>query len=83
MTYQRELLRTTERLRQLPDVRLRQQEQAFRSVLAVMTDRPLPVLAPYAWGDQLWLVGREVPEPEQPALLALLVDLRRSFDVLP
>ncbi|HQR80132.1 MAG TPA: hypothetical protein PLT68_07925 [Actinomycetota bacterium] len=83
MTYERELLRTADRLRQLSDTRLRSHEPEFRSVLAAMTGRPVPAVGAHAWGDQLWVVGQEVAPGDQPALIPRLVDLRRSFDLLP
>lgn len=81
MSYERELQLTADRLRQLPEVRLRAREPAFRSVLAGMTDRPVPVVGSHAWGDQLWVIGQEVTPTQRTALIPLLVELRRSFDI--
>lgn len=83
MSYERELEMTAERLRQLPPARLRIEKRAFRRVLREMTRRPVPDIAPQAWGDQLWVIGGEVPEDRREALVEDLISLRRAFDLLP
>lgn len=83
MTYERELERTVERLRQLSQARLLTHEQAFADLLAALTERPVPRLAPRAWGDQLQVIGREVPEVQQGPACGLLVGFRRALDLQP
>ena len=83
MSYERELEMTCDRLRQLPPARLRAEEQNYRRVLHDMAGRPVPEIAPQAWGDQLYVVGLEVPEGRQERLRDELVALRRAFDLLP
>lgn len=82
MTYRRELRLTAQRLRQLTEQRLMGHSQAVRDLLAEMTDRPVPELPPHAWGDQLAVIGGEVPPDAQEDLIAKLVALRRGFDLL-
>jgi hypothetical protein len=82
MDYERELLLTVQRLRGLPDVRLLPAGERFQELLGRMTDRPVPRLRPSAWGDQLWLIGRDVPARDRGALAPQLVELRRSFDLV-
>lgn len=81
MTYERELELTADRLRQLSDARLRPQQAAVYAVLAAMTDRAVPVLEPHVWGDQIAVIGREVPEAVRPQVSAQLRELRRRFDL--
>jgi len=83
MNYERELELTVERLRQLPPARLQAEKQNYRRVLRDMAGRPAPEVAPQAWGDQLWVIGSEVPEDRRERLLEDLVALRRAFDLLP
>ncbi len=83
MSYERELEMTADRLRQLPPARLRAEKQTYRRVLREMARRPVPEIAPQAWGDQLWVIGLEVPEDRRDVLLDDLVALRRAFDLLP
>lgn len=83
LTYDEELGRTADRLRQLSEVRLSNGEDRVRSVLEAMTERPVPRLEPRAWGDQLVVIGREVPMAERDAFCQVLIDLRRSFDITP
>lgn len=83
MTYEQELELTAERMRGLSPPRLQAHEDAFRHTLAMLTDRKVPVVAPRAWGDQLSVIGREVPVQRREGLVSTLVALRRSFDLLP
>ncbi|MEZ5185317.1 MAG: hypothetical protein R2720_06205 [Candidatus Nanopelagicales bacterium] len=83
MSYEVELARTAERLRQLSEARLRAREQAFAELLSVMTDRPVPRLHPRAWADQMTVIGREVVGQDQPAVSERLITFRRSFDLFP
>mgnify|MGYP003501477321 CR=1 FL=1 len=83
MSYERELEMTADRLRQLPPTRLRIEKQAYRRVLREMTGRPVPDIAPQAWGEQLGVIGSEVPEDRREALVDDLISLRRAFDLLP
>lgn len=83
MSYERELEMTADRLRQVPPARLRSEKQTYRRVLREMARRPVPDIAPQAWGDQLWVIGIEVPEDRREGLLDDLVSLRRAFDLLP
>jgi hypothetical protein len=83
VSYERELEMTADRLRQLPPARLRAEKQTYRRVLREMARRPVPEIAPQAWGDQLWVIGLEVPEDRRDVLLDDLVALRRAFDLLP
>ncbi|MEI2643537.1 MAG: hypothetical protein U0R28_09430 [Candidatus Nanopelagicales bacterium] len=69
---------TVERLRQLPDARLAPHEEAFYALLGQLTQRPVPRLAPRAWGDQLWLIGREAGGFDEQ-----LRGFRRSLDISP
>lgn len=64
---------TVERLRQLSPSRLAPHEEAFYALLDSLTPRPVPRLAPKAWGDQLWLIGQDADGE-------LLRDFRRSLD---
>ena len=83
MSYERELEMTADRLRQLPPGRLRIEKEAYRRLLREMTRRPVPDIAPQAWGDQLWVIGSEVPEDRRETLVDDLISLRRAFDLLP
>ncbi|MFN8184762.1 MAG: hypothetical protein U0R23_10100 [Candidatus Nanopelagicales bacterium] len=83
MSYERELEMTADRLRQLPPARLRIEKEAYRRLLREMTRRPVPDIAPQAWGDQLWVIGCEIPEDRREALVDDLISLRRAFDLLP
>lgn len=81
MTYDRELELTADRLRQLPSMRLGPAESQVYEVLDAMTERLVPRLRPLAWGDQLLVVGRDVPGELRPLLVEPLRDLRRRFDL--
>lgn len=81
MSFAREVELTAERLRHLPEPRLLAAEGRFRKVLAALTPRPVPRLAPRAWGDQLLVIAREVPEEKQATLLPVLREFRRSLDL--
>lgn len=81
MTYERELERTVERLRQLSDSRLSSHEEQFAALLGNLTDRPVPRLQPWGWADQLLVIGREVPDEDQGAAGAQLIEFRRTFDL--
>lgn len=81
MTYARELELTADRLRRLPAVRLAGAEAQVYELLESMTVRPVPRLRPLAWGDQLWVIGQEVPDANRDALVGQLRDLRRGFDL--
>ncbi len=83
MTYEQELQRTAERMRTLSEPRLRAQQGRFRALLAAMTERRVPELAPRAWGDQLLVIGRDLGEERGAQVVPALVALRRSFDLLP
>lgn len=83
MTYEQELGLTADRMRGLSDSRLQAHEETFRQTLELLTDRPVPYLRPRAWGDQLVVIGREVPAQRKPELVSALVTLRRCFDLLP
>ena len=83
MSYERELEMTADRLRQLPPARLQSEKQTYRRVLREMARRPVPDIAPQAWGDQLWVIGSEVLEDRRERLVEDLVMLRRAFDLLP
>lgn len=83
MTYERELDRTVERLRQLSDARLVPHQQEFAALLARLTDRRVPQVQPRAWGDQLLVIGRDVPAGLQETAGTALVDFRRSLDLQP
>ncbi len=83
MSYERELEMTADRLRQVAPARLRSEKQMYRRVLREMARRPVPDIAPQAWGDQLYVIGLEVPEDRREGLLEELVALRRAFDLLP
>jgi hypothetical protein len=80
MTYLEQLRRTAERLSQLSDSRLLAHEGQYRQVLAALTPRPVPRVLPRAWSDQLWLVGRDLPEPSDD-VISMLIELRRCFDL--
>ncbi len=83
MSYERELDTTADRLRQLPPARLQSEKQTYRRVLREMARRPVPDIAPQEWGDQLWVIGIDVPDDRREGLLDDLVALRRAFDLLP
>jgi hypothetical protein len=83
MTFEEELDLTADRMRGLSPSRLQAQEEAFRRTLALLTDRPVQHLEPRAWGDQLAVIGREVPAHRRSELVPALVALRRCFDLLP
>lgn len=83
MIYERELELTADRLRQLPPARLLSEQRAYRRVVQEMARRPVPEIAPQAWGDQLWVIGAEVSEDRRDGLCDELVALRRAFDLLP
>ena len=76
MTWLRELELTADRLRHLPAARLAPHEQDFYTLLAGLTDRPVPRLAARAWGDQLLLIGRDAPEA-----VDAVREFRRSLDM--
>ncbi len=79
MTFQRELELTVERLRHLSPARLEPAREVVYEVLETMTARDVPRLASHAWGDQLWLIGRDVSDHQ--AFVPVLRDLRRRFDL--
>lgn len=81
MTYEREIELTAERLRHLSSARLGPAEGRVYRLLGLMTDRPVPRLAPQAWGDQLAVIAREVPEAAQEALVPAVREFRRSLDL--
>ena len=83
MSYLRELELTAERLRQLPATRLVGGEVRFYALVDRMTQRAVPRLRPVAWGDQLLVIGRDVPRGTAEALVGDVVELRRSFDITP
>jgi hypothetical protein len=83
VTYERELELTAERLRQLPAARLVAGEVRFYGLVDRMTTRRVPRLQPRAWGDQLLLIGGEVPPGPAEDFTGDLVELRRSFDITP
>lgn len=83
MPYDVELQRTADRLRQLSPARLLPREREVREVLQAMTDREIPRVDSRAWGDQLLVVGREVPPDLHERIERLLVELRRGFDLMP
>jgi hypothetical protein len=35
---------------------------------------------PRAWSDQLWVVGRDLPEPSDD-VISMVIELRRCFDL--
>jgi hypothetical protein len=79
--YEVELERTAERVRQLSAARLAPHREEFRALLALMTDRHIPQLQEHGWGDQLLVVGRDVPPAEREVLVAQLTRFRRSLDL--
>jgi hypothetical protein len=83
MTYAREVELTAERLRHLSPARLLPAEGRLHHLLGLMTDRPVPRLAPQAWGDQLAVIAREVPEAAREALVPVVREFRRSLDLTP
>ena len=83
MTYERELDRTVERLRQLSQARLAPHQQEFSALLTGLTERRVPQVQPRAWGDQLLVIGREAPQELQEPAEAALVHFRRSLDLHP
>lgn len=83
MSYHDELERTADRLRQLSGARLSGQADRFADLLAAMTERSVPRIEPYAWGDQLLVIGQDV-DPERAAqLVDRLVAFRRGLDLTP
>lgn len=72
-----ELELTVDRLRHLTEARLAPHEEAFYRLLGTMTDRPVPRIAPRAWGDQLLVIGRGSADD------APLREFRRSLDLSP
>jgi hypothetical protein len=83
VSYERELEMTADRLRQLPPARLQLGEADVPAGAAGDGPPPVPDIAPQAWGDQLWVIGIDVPEDRREGLLDDLVALRRAFDLLP
>lgn len=81
MTYERELELTADRLRQLPAARLAAAEDEVYALLEAMAARPVPRLRPLAWGDQVWVLGRDVAEGSRDPLIKALRQLRRHFDL--
>ena len=81
MSYERELELTVERLRQLPPARLEPCKERVYAVLEAMTSRAVPRLRSLAWADQMWVIGREVPDEARAGLVDALRDLRRGFDL--
>lgn len=81
MTFERELVLTADRLRQLPQSRLVRHGEAVYVLLDQLTDREVPRLLPHGWADQVLVLGREVPLHRQEALAIRLRDLRRRFDL--
>lgn len=81
MTYERQLELTVDRLRQLPAARLAGAEEQVYALLESMTPRAVPRLRPLGWGDQLLVIGREVPPESRATLEEALRDLRRAFDL--
>lgn len=83
MSYETELRRTVDRVRQLSDARLSPHRSGFESLITHMTERDVPVLEPRAWADQLWLIGSDVPGSAQPVIEAELTEFRRGLDLVP
>ena len=81
MTYEHQLDLTSDRLRQLPESRLRSHEDAVYALLDRMTERAVPRLLPRGWGDQILVIGREVPLPRRDGFVVPLRELRRRFDL--
>jgi hypothetical protein len=81
VSYERELQLTAERVRQLPPARREPRESQVYAVLEAMTPRPVPRLRSLAWGDQLWVIGRDVPDEARAGLIEVLRELRRGCDL--
>ena len=53
----------------LPPARLQSEKQTYRRVLQGDGRRPVPDIAPQAWGDQPWVISIDVPEDRREGLL--------------
>jgi hypothetical protein len=83
VSYEIQVQRTADRLRQLSSERLAPRAEDFYALLMTMTDRCVPRVAVHGWADQLVVIGGDAPSARREALVDELIAFRRSFDLVP